>query len=698
MKSLKRILTTLLLAYGLRAGAQMRVCAVAAGDLSPLVGACFHFDDTTLYADTAGLVFPEARFAGKTVEIVYPGYEVLQKRLPTRNSGLVVVYLEPLSCKVGEVLVTARRADRQFTLSTPVPVHVIPYTELRKAGTVNLTEILASYQPGLSFSGGSNHTSVQMNGLGAEYVLILLDGERLAGETNGNIDYNRLNTLDVERVEISHGAMAARYGSKAIAGVINIISRKPLADGLKVEFRSHFARFNEWSAGGSALYRNGKLCGSTSALYQSTDGFHVSDQLFQFPYRDVIINQKLNYKLSNSIELSAATGFYHHERFDGLPTHVHPLYRDFNLQAGLNWLPDTSNRFSLVWYTDSYVAHDVLEKLNNQTRKAYVNRVSHLRTSGLSTVGNRLNMLYGFELLGDYLFSTRVADTVKTRQTLIGYASAELQLLDKFSFNTGLRIEHSPQFGSIVSPAFALKYAPGCWQHRLSVARGFRAPSLKEMYMQWDHNGLFQITGNPQLKPETSWYSAISSEYARKGQLLMATLYTNRVRNMILETDPATDRQVTYLNALQTNILGFTLMTETHHGKHLNLRGGYSLVHVFDTGDRPPVSNSYPHSAQAGAGYDFMAFGLNQGVALRGNAYSRKTSYFYELGTLYTSDTDPYMLWDLIYHARFPFGLFVSASLKNLFNYTDYVDYSTFSPGRVFFVSATWSFSKLSVK
>ncbi|MEO1272510.1 MAG: TonB-dependent receptor plug domain-containing protein, partial [Myxococcota bacterium] len=122
------------------------------------------------------------------------------------------------------IVVTGSRTEKRLA-DTPVATEVITREEMIQAGAENVAEVLqekAGVQINRSFAGAT----VQMQGLGSEYVLVLVDGQRVNGRIGGAVDMERFTVENIERIEIVRGASSALYGADALGGVINIITRK----------------------------------------------------------------------------------------------------------------------------------------------------------------------------------------------------------------------------------------------------------------------------------------------------------------------------------------------------------------------------------------------------------------------------------------------------------------------------------------
>jgi len=123
------------------------------------------------------------------------------------------------------VVVTATRTARALE-DVPVPTTVVGREDIEARGVLRLADLLAE-EPGLAVVTGLGGAGLQMQGFDADYTLILIDGEPVVGRTAGTLDLERLAVTGVERVEIVRGPLSARYGADALAGVVNLITRRP---------------------------------------------------------------------------------------------------------------------------------------------------------------------------------------------------------------------------------------------------------------------------------------------------------------------------------------------------------------------------------------------------------------------------------------------------------------------------------------
>ena len=168
-------------------------------------------------------------------------------------------------------MVTASHSPKTLK-DAPVVTRLITSHDIKITDATNIQDLLIQEIPGLEFGFAmSQETSLNMSGFGGNAVLFLVDGERMAGETMDNVDYNRMNLDNVGRIEIVKGASSALYGSNAVGGVVNIISRENL-EPWTANVNSRYNTFgHEWRNGASFSFNTAKWNSQTSFQHTSID-------------------------------------------------------------------------------------------------------------------------------------------------------------------------------------------------------------------------------------------------------------------------------------------------------------------------------------------------------------------------------------------------------------------------------------------
>ena len=141
-----------------------------------------------------------------------------------------------------EVVVTATRTERNLA-SLPLPTSIITAEAISKSGVTRLNEILFEQTGLLTIPDFGGVEGIQLQGLDASYTLILIDGVPLVGRSAGTLDLSRISVGNIDRIEIVKGASSSLYGSEALAGIINIITKKPKRDLLSGNLSYRYASF-----------------------------------------------------------------------------------------------------------------------------------------------------------------------------------------------------------------------------------------------------------------------------------------------------------------------------------------------------------------------------------------------------------------------------------------------------------------------
>ena len=143
-----------------------------------------------------------------------------------------------------EVVVTGT-GTQHLLKDAHVQTEVISHRQLQQYAGKSIEDILSGLTASFEFSENDMSSRLQMNGLGNSYVLILIDGRRLHGDNGGENDLSLIDPHNIEKIEIVKGASSALYGSDAIAGVINIITKKHREQGIMLENTSRFGSYGD---------------------------------------------------------------------------------------------------------------------------------------------------------------------------------------------------------------------------------------------------------------------------------------------------------------------------------------------------------------------------------------------------------------------------------------------------------------------
>ena len=607
------------------------------------------------------------------------GYIAASRQVRTTADTKVDFSLTEDMINMQSVTVTGTRSPKLLS-NTPVVTQIITASDIAKTDATNIKDVLLTELPGLEFTLSMNQqVSLTMQGLGGMSILFLIDGERMAGETLDNIDFQRVSTDNIERIEIVKGAASALYGSNSVGAVINIITKKA-TEPWSLNFNTHFgSKYNEQRHGGSLGLRSGKWNSLTNVQTDGTssytlNGKQAGDQMSVYGTRQWNFKEKLTYRLNDRTSLTGRAGYYFHERNSSAI--ADDRARDFS--GGLRLLTrfrekdqlDVSYSFDRYDKSDYYkeIGRDFIDYKNmqNSIRAVYTR---HLR--------EELALTAGGDAMVDYLMSYQFADGGSHRQyTADAFAQADWSLSRSWNVVAGARADYFSKTSWRITPKVAAVYRTGALSMRGSYSGGFRAPTLKEMYMDFNMANVFNIYGNPDLGSEKSHSFSLSGEYAKKRYSLTATGYYNIVDN---EITTIWDRSLengrgamVYQNINGRNLLGVDVSLLARYPCGLGGKISYSYFHEYTRSGKPNTSDTRPHSVTARIDYHKTLKNYEIDAALTGRYLSAARYHELESGNYdtYTSASSPaYSLWKFTLTQRFYRAWRLILSVDNIFNY-----------------------------
>ena len=477
-----------------------------------------------------------------------------------------------------QVVVTATRTQKKLK-DIPVITQIVTARQIEDRGVNNIQDLLTQEVPGLNFQQVGFGTDIDIQGLGSKHILFLIDGERIAGENGGNIDYSRINLYNVERIEIVKGASSALYGSQAMGGVINIITKQAKnkvevsagvrygennqknSTGITTDnmYHKHFKHLDRPNLNGnlSLGFNWGKFKMNTDVLYKSTDAYSLYDRVGQtkyFPeydvtieeekpktptnisgYEDFQVNHKMSYQINHHLKISATGSYYVLNKYDFVTDFVHEQSKDYTYGAALEYKFNDKSVLNASFHADNYRRANKFELISGDTLD-YKNNIMQPRIVYTNSMIRNMVLTGGAEFYREELYSDKF-ETGKYETKSQCYGTMFLQddwtISKKFSMIAGIRGDFHEEYGAHFTPKVSFMFKKLPFTVRLNYARGYRSPTIKELYMNWDHLGMFQIIGNADLKPETNNYVSLSGEWGTRRINLNVNVYGNWFRNKI---------------------------------------------------------------------------------------------------------------------------------------------------------------------
>lgn len=592
-----------------------------------------------------------------------------------------------------EVVVTGTRTPK-FLKDTPIQTRVINAKEIARLDATNVQDLLQQELPGVEFTYAMNQqTHLNFSGFGGQGVLFLVDGERLAGETMDDVDFTRLSMDNVERIEIVKGAASALYGSNATGGVINIITKKSQKS-VTLNVNARYAKHNEQRYGGT-FGLNGKHWNNMFTVnFNRMDNYDVHSapnpvtRIISTVYGDKTINFKdqLVWCPNKNFHLSGRAGYFFRETVRSADQPER--YRDFSGGLGMQWNISEHNDFQASYAFDQYDKSDY-------------QRITKLDIRDYSNVQNSLRLLYnhrfdrgdvltiGSDFMHDYLYNTNLENETRNQNSWDLFGQYDWRISDQWEAVGAVRYDYfSDGKESHVTPKLNVCYKP---IYNLSIragyGMGFRAPTLKEKYYNFDMAGIWIVEGNANLKSEVSHNFNLSAEYSKGHYNLTGSVYYNKVKNKLATSAPyfktPNDKlpYLPYANLDDYSVCGGEIGAQAkwNNGLGARLTYAYTKEQLAKDKDGHTINNQYiparEHALNARVDFDKQLskkYGLN--IALQGRVLSGvenveyKDYYDVSKGTI-TVEYPAYTIWKLSVVQRVGNAVKVTAALDNVFGY-----------------------------
>ena len=338
---------------------------------------------------------------------------------------------------------------------------------------------------------------ISIRGSTEKQVLVLIDGRLVNSPRSGDIDLSTIPLDNVERIEVLRGPASSLYGSSAMGGVVNIITKEPPRKGQKTEFMSSIGTFRTYQELFSHGARFKKFGYQLNTSYQSSEGYRDNSE---FIAKDA--SSKLTYEFNQGNKLTLNEGFYKDSL--GAPgTITSPDLNDKQIDRknfiDVNWDVVPWEDEDIAFSTRVYQNYDRMEfietpePLDKSTHITKARGINLKYNQGISDV---YRMIYGFDWTENLNNSSKTAK----HQYIVraGYLENQIDLLESLKVDFGARLDDYSNFGTEISPSVNLQYRlKGIKFHSL-IARSFRAPTFNDLY--WPLSAGSQ--GNPSLQPE----------------------------------------------------------------------------------------------------------------------------------------------------------------------------------------------------
>lgn len=538
-----------------------------------------------------------------------------------------------------ETLVVTATGSERSTLLAPASLSVISRQQLEKIGDQNILSALRT-SAGISLVGRGvgGRKVIQLRGLESKHSLLLIDGKRISATDDvvghSDFQYEWLPLDSIERIEVIRGPMSSLYGSEALGGVINIITRN--SQNLPQRSIQAGGTLTTEDDGDGQRYINAqfnqalndKLMLKANLGYRNLDDVKDKDE----PRLSILESRKAssvqlvtdwqiseNHKLQLSLLRSDEERGRHTNRRGG-PPYYRTWYDLTRQQYALNWqanLGNWSGHMNLYRADIDVINHNDAPSVSPYTPQYLTDNI--LESRFFRDFGhNRLTL--GGEWREEELKHSAFngGGDKATHKSLLG--QYEMDLTQDLYLTAGSRWDHHQYFGSEFSPRLYLVWelAPGL-ALKGGFGHGFKAPTLKQISPEYRFDGPHSFIGNPDLEPETSDSWELGLRYEATSVQIGASAYRNQVDGMIstLCIDHCGQRfgqLFQYVNIDETRTKGLELEASYQITSVVSLSGSYTFTRGENLTTSQALPNRPKHQGSIGLDVTWIADTLSSSL------------------------------------------------------------------------------------
>lgn len=520
-----------------------------------------------------------------------------------------------------EVVVTGTRTEHT-SWDSPVPTQTIVIDDEKLQHYHTVAEVLAR-SPGLDLVNGLRGQSIRLDGLDAKYTLVLIDGQRIGGRIGEAYDLRAIELDGVQRIEIIRGAGSALYGSDAIGGVINIITRNTVKHRVKIHADTNGQK--------DALLATGF----------KTDNASVAIDVFGNKDKALQLDGTENSTFSGSDKIGTQiVSRFNGENWDVkgrlLGSQEKLDATEVSVAGAILKRTNDLNHYSIGLEPSYFFADDSSLKAtakHDQNRDDYqlkLRRTGAMQTheitnentleTGLEYTKPIASQVFnvGFQNIDEVLASDRLEQDSVDRNRSAVWVQDEISFADgEFVLIPAVRQDYDTQFDGHTSPKLALRYSPNeSHAFMISYGEGYRAPSFKELYLLFENNSVgYVVEGNEKLTRETSRQVHAQYNIRNKGEWTLGLgAFHNVIRDLIedvlLERDAGGTIHYSYGNIARAETGGADLTYFRRLNAEWSVELGYNYLYARDLSRHVALLGRSKHSVSYQVQYDRNNFSI----------------------------------------------------------------------------------------
>ncbi|OSY87689.1 outer membrane receptor protein [Tenacibaculum holothuriorum] len=524
-----------------------------------------------------------------------------------------------------EVVVTATRTKRQLS-SLPMPVTLVSKEQIQKSGSVRLRDIILEQTGIVMVSDFGGSEGVQMQGIAADYTLIMIDGVPLVGRVSGNIDLSRLTVNNIKQIEIVKGPSSSLYGSEAMGGVINIITEQPKEGQFKGAFHvlTRGGARNELDINTNIVSKKNKFGIIAGINLNSSGGFDLSPEeptnKTTNPHQNFTGNLKLSYDFSDKITAEISNRLFTQNIFVGENKNE---VTDFNINAKVRHEISSKWELDYQFYATEYKTESIF---NGETslfdrslyRPEIKAKYNFENSNIIAGVGGN------YDALERSFFNGR-----KNFEAHYIFGQYDFNPIDKMNIVVGFRYDTSNKYQSAFSPKLSANYKFNNWiTAKASVGKGFKVPDFRQLFFNFRNtNGGYVVLGTQtihELYPNVAGIDRVQKELKPESSIgynfgFQLKPLSNLGVNINLFRNDFTDLIDTFDTQLNPSDLDLNNGTRTFSYRN--------IAEVYTQGIEVEFNYRLNNNIKLLGGYQFLDTGNKEEEALikKGEVFFRRT-------------------------------------------------------------------------
>ena len=555
--------------------------------------------------------------------------------------------------EIGEVVVTGSRNETDVRHLSQT-VSVINRIDIEHAMQPSLLPVLTEQIPGLFVTsrgimgygvstGAAGGISLRGLSGGTGRLMVMIDGHPQYAGIFGHPIADAYQSFLADRVEVLRGPASVLYGSNAMGGVINIVTRKMHDNGVNTNIHMGYGSYNTLESEFTSRIRKGRFSSVVSGSYNRTDGHRNNMEFEQYGgYAKLGYEMTGNWNLRGDINIPHFNASYPGPITAPLLDGDQRITRGVTLFAIENNYEQTSGGLSFFynwgkhWINDGYTPSKEKKPQDGRFNSRDNMMGVSLYQSMQFFKGNRITagidwFRYGGKAWNEYVSGEHIGTTSdlvnKHENELAGYVDLRQNIGTWLTFNAGLRADHHSRVGLEWVPQAGLAFhLPHTIEMKASASKGFRYPILREMYMFPPQN--------PDLQPESMWnYELAFSQQLLNGRFTYGVnLFYIDGKNLIETLPNPNGSGMLNQNSGEIENSGIELQAAWRISQYWSVDGNYSYLHM-----KNPVLAAPKHKLYTGVNFNYRHWDISTGIQYISGLYTQTDPI----------KTEEFVLWNI---------------------------------------------------